>query len=160
LDITGVGGFNIRKLLKKMKINNIADLKAFIIQFLKFGLVGISNTLLSLTIYYIFFWINPVLYQAGNAVGWMIGVLNSVFWNRKLVFKDSTEHLLKILGKSFLAYGGSFLLTVILLHIQIELIGIPASIAPLICLVFTIPVNFLANKFWAFRSFRKGGKEE
>ena len=143
-----------------MGINNFAEFKAFFIQFLKFGVVGVSNTLIGLGIYYLFIWINPSLYQVGNAIGWTIGVLNSVFWNRKLVFKDSTERLLKILGKSYLAYGGSFLLTIALLHIQIEWIGIPAVIAPLICLIFTVPLNFLANKFWAFKSFRKSPNNE
>jgi len=125
------------------------------IQFIKFGLVGISNTAVGLGIYYLFILINPALYQVGNVIGWTLGVLNSVFWNRKFVFKDSTVHPLKILGKSYLAYGGSLLLTVALLHIQIEWIGIPAAIAPLICLIFTVPLNFLVNKFWAFRSKNK-----
>jgi putative flippase GtrA len=126
-----------------------------LIQFVKFGIVGLSNTIVTLAVYYIFIWINPALYQVGNAIGWTLGVLNSVFWNRKLVFKDSTERPLKILWKSYITYGGSFLLTVVFLHIQVELIGIPATIAPLICLVFTIPLNFLLNKFWAFRSKEK-----
>jgi len=143
-------------LLRKLRIEDFADFKAFVIQFFKFGIVGISNTLVGLAFFYLTTWINPDLYQLGNAIGWTLGVLNSVFWNRKMVFKDSTEHPLKILGKSYLAYGGSFLLTVALLHIQIEWIGIPTAIAPLICLIFTVPINFLANKFWAFKSFKKG----
>jgi len=149
----------MRALFRKLGIKDFTDFKAFFIQFVKFGIVGFSNTLLSLAIYYLFIWINPALYQVGNAIGWTLGVLNSVFWNRKLVFKDSNERPLKILGKSFLAYGGNFLLTIALLHVQIEWIGIPAAIAPLICLVFTVPLNFLANKFWAFRSFKKEDKK-
>ncbi|MCL2661773.1 MAG: GtrA family protein [Oscillospiraceae bacterium] len=139
-----------------MGIENAADFKTFLIQFIKFGMVGLLNTVVALAFYYLFILINPALYQVGNAVGWIVGVLNSVFWNRKLVFKDSTEKPLKILGKSYVAYGGSLLLTIILLHIQVEWIGISTVVAPLICLVFTIPINFLVNKYWAFK---KGGKK-
>jgi len=134
-----------------MGIVDFASFKAFVIQFLKFGTIGIFNTFIGLGFYYLFLWINPELYQVGNATGWILGVLNSVFWNKMLVFKDSTEPFIKILAKAYMVYGLSFLLTVALLHVQIEWIGIPASIAPLICLVFTIPLNFLTNKFWAFR---------
>jgi len=143
-----------------MGVEDFAGFKALVIQFIKFGLVGISNTILGLAIYYLFIWIDPTFYQVGNATGWTLGVLNSVFWNRKLVFKDSTERTIKIIGKAYLAYGGSFLLTIALLHIQIEWIGIPAVIAPLICLILTVPLNFLANKFWAFKSFRKSSDNE
>ena len=150
----------MRKLLNKMGVESFSDFKALFIQFIKFGMVGISNSLVSLSVYYLFIWINPVLYQVGNVIGWTLGVLNSVFWNRKLVFKDSTESRWKIIGKSYIAYCGSFLLTVVLLHIQIEWIGISAVIAPLICIIFTTPLNFLANKYWAFRSFKKTQKHD
>jgi len=141
-----------------MNIETFADFKVFIIQFIKFGIVGVSNTLVGLGVYYIFIWFNPALYQAGNVTGWILGVLNSVYWNRKMVFKDSDEKFIKILGKSYLAYGGSFLLTVVLLHILVELIGISPVIAPLLCLLVTIPINFLANKFWTFRSKKTRGR--
>ena len=142
-------------MLKKIGIKDTADFKTFLIQFVKFGMVGVSNTFVALAVYYLFIWINPALYQVGNVVGWTLGVLNSVFWNRKLVFKDSTEHPLKILGKSYIAYGGSLLFTIVLLHILVELIGISPVIAPLICYIFTIPINFLTNKFWAFRAKKR-----
>jgi len=109
----------------------------------------------ALGIYYLFIWINPALYQVGNLTGWTISVLNSFLLNRKFVFKDSTEHPLKTLGKVYLIYGVSFVLTVAMLHIQIEWIGISEFIAPLLCMIVTIPVNFLANKFWAFRAKKK-----
>jgi len=147
--------FIIRILLGKLGITDLVSFKAFIVQFLKFGTIGVFNTLFGWSIYYLFLWINPEIYQVGNAFGWTLGVLNSVFWNRKFVFNDTTERFLKILGRAYLAYGASFLLTIALLHIQVEWIGIPAAIAPLICLVFTVPLNFLISKFWAFKSFKK-----
>jgi len=134
-----------------MGIESFADFKAFVLQFIKFGLVGLSNTILSLAIYYLVVWMNPAYYQVGNALGWIFGVLNSVIWNKKFVFTDSSERFIKILGKSYLAYGGSFILTLVLSYIQIEWIGISPFLAPLFCLIFTIPINFMVNKFWAFR---------
>ncbi len=60
-------------------------------QFMKFGIVGLSNTAISLGIYYLFIWINRNLYLIGNAVGFIVSVLNSYFWNSKFVFKKKDE---------------------------------------------------------------------
>ena len=61
-------------------------------QFLKFGVVGVGNTLLSLAVYYLFIWINPRLYQAGNAVGWVVSVANAFYWNNKYVFYGGAQN--------------------------------------------------------------------
>ena len=45
------------------------DKRAALLQFLKFGIVGISNTVVSLLIYYGFLWLDADCYLWGNAVG-------------------------------------------------------------------------------------------
>ena len=128
--------------------------KKSLIQFIKFGIVGISNTILGLSIYYLFIWINKDLYQVGNVVGWLISVAWSCYWNNKFVFtqeKNGWKLLLKRLGKSYISYGVSLLLSIILLYIQIETLKWSERIAPLVNLLITIPLNFIMNKFWTFR---------
>ena len=41
-----------------------------LVQFIKFAIVGASNTLVSLAIYYFFLWLDPSWYLWGNVVGW------------------------------------------------------------------------------------------
>ena len=55
--------------------------KTTIFQFVKFGIVGVSNTAISLIVYYIIYWINPEWYMIGNVAGWVISVANAFFWN-------------------------------------------------------------------------------
>ncbi len=128
-------------------------MKQLFIQFLKFGLVGISNTVISLLIYYLFLWISPALYLVGNVTGWIVSVANSFFWNNKYVFKGASgkRKLLKKLGKTYLSYGATFLLGTALLYLEVDVWRWSAAICPLLNLVITIPLNFLLNKFWAFR---------
>ena len=57
----------------EMKLSDIKD-KESLIQFIKFGIVGVTNTLLGLFIYYIFVLINKEWYQLGNVVSWLISV--------------------------------------------------------------------------------------
>ncbi|MHB8132403.1 MAG: GtrA family protein, partial [Mobilitalea sp.] len=117
----------------------------------KFGLVGILNTSISLAIYYVFLFINPTLYVVGNTVGFVVSVLNSYYWNNKYVFKNSEQGHLKTILKTFMAYGGTFVLGTILLFVMVDIFEISKYLAPIINLIITIPLNFLINKFWAFK---------
>lgn len=132
---------------------NLPDKKT-LLQFIKFGIVGVSNTLIALLIYYIFIAVNQSLYQVGNVIGWIISVANAFFWNNKYVFtsvKSKRKHLLSRLGKTYLSYGATFLLNTLLLFLEIDLWKWPATVSPIANLLLTIPLNFLLNKFWAFR---------
>lgn len=125
-----------------------------LLQFFKFVIVGVSNTLVSLAVYYLFLWINPQLYLLGNVIGCMVSVANAFFWNNKYVFQDKTASRmasLKKLGKTYLAYGATFLISTGLLYLEVDVLHCSAILGPLINLFVTVPLNFLLNKFWAFR---------
>lgn len=77
---------------------------AWISRFIKFCLVGVSNTIISLGVYYIFILISRDLYIIGNAVGFVVSVFNSYILNSKFVFKKTTERK-KTLIKTYIAYG-------------------------------------------------------
>jgi len=141
----------VKSLLAKFGVHDKESLWKFCIQFIKFGIVGLSNTAISLLVYYLFIWLNPDLYMAGNVVGFVVSVANAFFWSRRYVFKDSQESFWKALFKSYLAYGGSFLLSTALLYIQVEWLDISKMLAPVFNLLTTVPLNFIINKFWTFK---------
>lgn len=120
-------------------------------QFIKFGLVGVSNTLISLAIYYLFIWINPDMYLIGNTIGFFVSVLNAYYWSNKYVFEKKEKGNLKPLVRTFISYGTTFLLSTFLLYFWVNNVGIDKTIAPIINLLITIPLNFLLNKLWAFK---------
>jgi len=135
----------------KALLSNRPALMHLCVQFLKFCVVGVSNTLVSLGVYYLILYFSPAQYVLGNALGWAVGVLNSYFLNRLFVFRDSAVPVIRGLLRSYLLYGVSLLLSTGLLLLQVEILGIPRQVAPIINLAFTTPLNFLLNKFWAFR---------
>lgn len=141
-----------------MKLSKILEssskYKDLAVQFIKFGIVGVSNTLISLAIYYIFVWISKDLYMWGNVVGWVVSVFNAFYWNNKYVFKSEKQDWksnLTRLAKNYLTYGSTFLLSTALLFVEVNFLHVSEWIAPIINLLITIPLNFLLNKFWAFR---------
>ena len=133
------------------KINPENKLCRIVWQFIKFGIVGFSNTIISLIIYYVFIGIG-INYLLANTLGFLVSVVNAFYWNNKYVFTDKTEtNAKRAFIKVFMTYGGSFLLSTFLIFIMVDYLSISEWIAPIIRLVVTVPLNFIINKLWAFR---------
>ncbi|AGF59157.1 putative flippase GtrA [Clostridium saccharoperbutylacetonicum] len=121
-----------------------------IIQFIKFGIVGASNTLISLLIYYVLIYFK-VNYIVANTIGFIVSVLNAYYWNNRYVFKKSNKGNLKPMIKTFVSYGTTFVFSTILLVVMVDHLNLSNIIAPILNLIITIPLNFILNKFWAFK---------
>ena len=136
------------------------------LQFVKFGLVGLSNTVVSYLIYlgalFLFegLGILPKIdYLVAQVIAFILSVLWSFFWNNKFVFKkDEDEHRnpWAALAKTYVSYAftGLFLNTVLSI-IWVDLLGISKLIAPIINLLVSVPINFFLNKLWAFKTDKK-----
>lgn len=125
-----------------------------VIQFLKFGLVGISNTLISLGIYYLFLWYDPDLYLIGNCVGFVVSTMNAYLLNSRFVFQKNSddENKSRLIIRTYGAYMLGLLTQTALLFIFVDKLHIPETIAPILTLFVTVPLNFLMNKFWVYRT--------
>lgn len=66
-------------------MNNQA--KKTTIQLLKYGIIGVGNTLITLVVFYLFNTILGLSYTIANVTGYVLGVVNSFVWNRQWVFK-------------------------------------------------------------------------
>lgn len=144
----------INVLFRKPGVNNAQERKTLILQFLKFGLVGVSNTLVSWACYYLFLWIDENLYIVGSVIGTVVSIANAFFWNDRFVFKggrNDWKSKLKRLGKTYVSYGFTSILSTVLLWAEVQFFGIGKGIAPVINLLITVPLNFLINKCWTFR---------
>jgi len=124
-------------------------------QFIKFGIVGLSNTALSYAIYAALVYLG-MYYIIASVIAFVLSVLNSFFWNNKYVFKPGNGQqkrgLLAALIKTYISYSFTgLILSNILLYFFVEILHISEYIAPLLGLVITIPVNFMLNKKWAFK---------
>ncbi len=120
-----------------------------LMQFIKFGIVGVSNTAIALAVYYFLLWIGAA-YLLANTVSWIVSVFNAFYWNNRYVFKNDIPWF-KALIKTYISYGASFVAASILLVIFVEWFGISDKIAPLLTLIISIPMNFILNKYWTFK---------
>lgn len=130
-------------------------------QFVKFGIVGASNTIISYVLNIVVLLLLQPLgvswdFVAGNVVSFVLSVLWSFYWNNKFVFtvqEGEKRSIWKALLKTYIAYGFTgIILNNILSWIWINVLGISKYIAPLINLIISVPVNFIINKLWAFKT--------
>src|SRR3981081_3956911 len=59
-----------------------------LIQFMKFGTGGVSNTLLTFLVYTLLLKVFGVWYLAASAVGFLVGATNGFLWDRRWTFKE------------------------------------------------------------------------
>lgn len=131
------------------------------VQFLKFGIIGLSNTLISYIIYVMVLLglqnlgvCEKIDYLVAQFLGFVISVLWSFYWNNKFVFKDenSQRNWFKALIKTYISYGFTGLfLNSILSILWVEILNWSKMIAPIVNLLISVPLNFVLNKFWAFK---------
>lgn len=147
-------------------------------QFIKFGIVGVSNTLISEGIYCVLVFFR-VPYLAAYFIGFSLSVLNAYYWSNKYVFREeagaSRRVWWKVLLKTYVAYFWGFVVSALLLVFWIDIVQIAGYLGGLanVCmelgfdrldaetlgemlaaginLLITVPMNFLVNKFWAYR---------
>lgn len=142
-------------LMEKLGVKTKADLLKLFWQFFKFGLVGVSNTAVSMAVYYLFLWIDEDLYMLGSILGAILSILNAFIWNDLFVFtgnpKDIKSVLIRLL-KTYVSYGGTTILSNLILWVEVALFSVSKVYAPIINLLITIPLNYLINKLWTFKN--------
>lgn len=132
------------------------------LQFVKFGIIGASNTVISyllysgcLLLFRRFGILGKADYLVAQLVGFLLSVLWSFYWNHKKVFVQQggeKRSIWKALLKTYLAYSFTgLLLNSLLLLLWVQVLHISEFIAPVINLLVSVPLNFVINKFWAFK---------
>lgn len=61
------------------------------IQLLKYAVIGVLNTLITLVVFYLLNTKMGLSYGISNVVGYIFGVINSFLWNRNWVFKTKNN---------------------------------------------------------------------
>lgn len=111
-------------------------------QFIEFGLVGVSNTVVSMAVYYIVLFFDPELYMIGSILGTIASIANAFYWNDKFVFTGNANDWrskLKRLGKIYVSYGGTSILSNVLLWVEVTIFIVSRGVAPIVNLFVTIP---------------------
>ncbi|MCL1942678.1 MAG: GtrA family protein [Candidatus Azobacteroides sp.] len=125
--------------------------KKEIIRFGKFVMVGVLNTGISLAVIYVLMNIFHVNYKISNLIGYVIGVINSFFWNKHWVFQAKKSGVKREIVLFLIAFGISYLVQYFCLIIMVECFHLNKNLSQLLAMgVYTI-TNYTLNKFITFK---------
>lgn len=118
-------------------------------QFLKFGIVGIINTLSSTCYYWVFVYIN-VNYMISTIIAYLLASFIGFILNKKWVFKKKNESSNTIV-RYYIVYGSALLLNLACMYLWVDILSISEYIAPIITLFITVPYNFILSRNWVYK---------
>lgn len=131
------------------------------LQFVKFGIVGVSNSLVnyfayvgSLLAFRNLGWFRNGDFLAAQIVAFALSVLWSYYWNNRYVFTDTAgrNSWIKTLVRTFAAYSFTgLILSEALLLLWVQVVGLSAFVAPVLNILICFPINFVINKLWTFQ---------
>ena len=120
-----------------------------VIRFIKFGMVGVINTLVN---WIIFFILNALgmYYILANIIAYILGTVNSYLWNTLWVFKykdkASTETTIKFIILNLIGLG----LNTGILYVLVDLCNLNKFIGLFITTAIVMIINYIVNKLWVF----------
>lgn len=119
-------------------------------QFVKFGLVGVSNTVLTFVVFTILTKGFGVWYVAASGIGFAIGALNGFLLNRRWTFQNHRGGSLAPLRWAIVqACGLGVDLGII--YLCVHSAGMPELPGQAVAIVFVTCSTFFVNRTWTFR---------
>jgi putative flippase GtrA len=119
-------------------------------QFVKFGIVGVSNTLLTFLVYTLLLKGLGLWYLAASAIGFAVGAVNGFLLNRRWTFREHVGDALTPV-RWFLVQGCGLLLNLGLVYLFVEGADLDKLIAQACATVIVVVLTFFANRTWTFR---------
>jgi putative flippase GtrA len=120
-------------------------------QFIKYGLVGAINTLITAVVLFVLQNVFGVSYKISNASGYIAGFFNSFAMNRRWTFKASQRSTIKQFFRFTAVFGISYLIQLGLVVIFIDLLSMNKNMAQLLGMVFYTLISYISNKLFTFK---------
>jgi putative flippase GtrA len=122
-----------------------------IVQFVKFGIVGVSNTLLTFVVYTLLLKVFGVWYLAASAIGFTVGATNGFLWNRRWTFREHVGDALTPV-RWMIVQGCGLAINEGLLYLFVHDARLDKLLAQAFATAVVTVLTFLANRTWTFRT--------
>jgi putative flippase GtrA len=122
-----------------------------VVQFMKFGIVGVSNTLLTFAVYTLLLKAFGVWYLAASAIGFAVGTVNSFLLNRRWTFRGHVGDALTPVRWTVVQCCGLGV-NEGLLYLFVHDARVEKLLAQALATGVVTVSTFFANRAWTFRS--------
>ncbi|MDR0749045.1 MAG: GtrA family protein [Tannerellaceae bacterium] len=123
-------------------------------QVIKYGIVGISNTIVTATVIWAMMKLFGCQAVLSNITGYIAGLLNSFILNKQWTFKSSDSWTGSAI-RFGMVFGICYLLQLGLLLYLDKHLSTDPYYNQLIAMIFYTAINFLMNKFYTFKEQRR-----
>lgn len=121
-----------------------------VLQFVKFGVVGVSNTLIFFLVYTLLLKVFGVWYVAASGIGFAVGAINGFLWNRAWTFRGHIGDALTPV-RWFVVQTSGLLVNLGLVYLFVDGVGLDELIGQAVTIVIVTLLTFTANRAWTFK---------
>jgi len=116
--------------------------------FIKFCIVGVTNVIISYTIYYILL-SSGLNYLLASTIAYIVGILNGYIWSSRFVFKKNKS--LNNMMKFFIVYISALFINLGIMYVCVDWYNMNKLIAPVFAIGIGTIYNYTLNKMWTFK---------
>jgi putative flippase GtrA len=122
------------------------------LQLVRFGLVGGVGFVVNLLVYALCVHSLGIDYRVAAVLAWLVAVMNNFVLNRHWTF-DAREGRVHFQALRFFVVSlVALVFSLLLLTLFVEALGVPKLPAQALAVAGSMPLNFLGNKLWSFRT--------
>lgn len=121
------------------------------IQFVKFAIVGASNTAITFVVYTALLKGAGISYLVASAIGFIAGATNGFLWNRRWTFSDHVGDAYTPLRWGAVQSFG-LLIDEALLYLFVHDAGLDKLLAQALAIIVVTITTFGLNRAWTFRT--------
>jgi len=123
--------------------------KDLIIQFIKFNIIGIINTIITYLIFSFLFFLTKN-YFVSLAADYIFGIVFSFYMNKNITFKVAGSASVKMFFRMIFSYAFVFVLNLVILKVLIDILFINGYLSQMIAQVFLMFAGFVVQKVYVF----------
>jgi putative flippase GtrA len=120
-------------------------------QFVKFGIVGVSNTVIFFLVYTVLLKVFGVWYIAASGIGFAVGATNGFLWNRRWTFREHVGDALTPV-RWFVVQTSGLFVNLGLVYLFVDGAGMGELPGQAVTIVIVTLLTFFANRAWTFKT--------
>jgi len=122
-------------------------------QFVKFGIVGVSSTIIDWGIFYILNYYLGIYYLIAKVLSFLVSVVNSYIWNRRWTFRSQDQKKMHEFGRFVLVAIVGLALNTYIMYFAVSTLHLHYIFGLALATAIVMFWNFLINKFWTFKEY-------
>ena len=119
-------------------------------QFIKFAIVGLSNTAITFVVYTALLKGAGISYLVASAIGFIAGATNGFLWNRRWTFSDHVGDAYTPVRWG-IVQGCGLVIDEVLLYVLVHDAGVEKLLAQALAIIVVTITTFTGNRAWTFR---------